>query len=124
MYKDPSNITYTDEDYENYAKLMVRTNALHVDYNPNKKSKSNRGVKWKQLLKGIFKNKNKYRGSGVIVIPSEPNALLERLDLLLSSQEVWHTGVGNELVSICDELKRQDVLDTKTYKKLNSIIKK
>ena len=32
--KDPSNITYTDEDYENYAKLMVRTNALHVDNNP------------------------------------------------------------------------------------------
>ena len=34
VYKDPSNITITDEDYENYAKLMVRTNALHVDNNP------------------------------------------------------------------------------------------
>ena len=65
-----------------------------------------------------------YKGKGVVVIPSDPNALLERLDLLLSSQEAGHTGVGNELVSICDELKRQGVLDTKTYKKLNSIIKK
>ena len=43
---------------------------------------------------------------------------------LLASQEAGHTGVGNELVSICDELKRQGVLDTNTYKKLNSIIKK
>ena len=55
---------------------------------------------------------------------SDPNALLERLDLLLASQEAGHTGVGNELVSICDELKRQGVLDAGTYKKLNSIIKK
>ena len=65
-----------------------------------------------------------YKGEGVVVIPSDPNALLERLDLLLASQDAGHTGVGNELVSICGELKRQGVLDTKTYKKINSIIKK
>ena len=66
----------------------------------------------------------KYEGKGVVVIPSDPNALLERLDLLLASQEAGHTGVRNELVSICDELKRQDLLDTKAYKKLNHLIKK
>ena len=66
----------------------------------------------------------KHKGEGVVVIPSDPNALLERLDLLLASQEAGHTGVRNELVSICDELKRQGVLDTKAYKKLNSNIKK
>ena len=65
-----------------------------------------------------------YEGKGVVVIPSDPNALLERLDLLLASQEAGHTGVRNELISICDELKRQNVLDTKAYKKLNHIIKK
>ena len=91
--KDPSNITYTDEDYKNYAKLMVRTNALHVDNNQKKKSRANKGNKWKQLLSGIWKNKNKYKGSGVIVIPSDPNALLERLDLLLASQKAGHTGL-------------------------------
>ena len=64
-----------------------------------------------------------YEGSGVIVIPSEPNALLERLDLLLMSKESGHTGVRNELVSICDELKRQGVLDTKSYKKKSLILK-
>ena len=68
--------------------------------------------------------KSKLNGEGVVVIPSDPNALLERLDLLLASQEAGHTGVRNELVSICDELKRQGVLDTNTYKKLNSNIKK
>ena len=78
----------------------------------------------KRLIKKMHKIKSVYEAEGVVVIPSDPNALLERLDLLLASQEAGHTGVRNELVSICDELKRQDVLDTKAYKKLNHIIKK
>ena len=80
----------------------------------------------KKILSPIWeeiKKKEGYEEEGVVVIPSDPNALLERLDLLLASQEAGHTGVENELVSICDELKRQGVLDTKTYKELNSIIK-
>ena len=85
--------------------------------------KSSRSNKWNNILKNIWENRKDYEGSGVIVIPSGPNTLLERLDLLLASQEAGHTGVGYELISICDELKRQGVLDTKTYKKLNSIIK-
>ena len=54
---------------------------------------------------------------------TDPNALLERLDLLLASKEAGHTGVENELVSICDKLKRQGVLDTSSYKNLISTIK-
>ena len=120
--KEPKG--FTEEDYNNYAKLMVKTNALHVDYNPEKKKpKSNRSYKWTNILSDIWYNQKKYEGKGVIVIPSDPNTLLERLDLLLASQKAGHTGVGNELVSICDELKRQGVLDAETYKKLNSIIK-
>ena len=121
--KDPvGNINYTNEDYDNYAELMIKTSALHVDYNPNKKSRSNKGNKWKKLHSNIWKNRHKYTGNGVIVIPSDPNTLLERLDLLLASQEAGHTGVVNELVSICDELKRQEVINADTYKKLNSYI--
>ena len=77
-----------------------------------------------RLVKKMRKIKSEYEGEGVVVIPSDPNALLERLDLLLASQEAGHTGVRNELVSICDELKRQNVLNTKAYKKLNHLIKK
>ena len=120
--KNPTDCT--DDDYDNYAKLMVKTNALYRDNNPDRNyPKSSKGQKWKRILKTIWDNREEYEGSGVIVIPSNPNALLERLHLLLASQ-AGHTSVRNELVSICDELKRQGVLDTKTYKKLNSIIKK
>ena len=122
-YKNPTN--YNKNDLDDYKWLMIKTNALHDNYDPNNPSpRSNKGDKWKYILSPIWHNREKYEGKGVIVIPSDPNALLERLDLLLASQEAGHTGVGNELVSICDELKRQCVLDTKAYKNLNSIIKK
>ena len=93
--------------------------------------RSSNSAKWKNILSPIWheeeaakESAEEYGGTGVVVIPSDPNALVEKLDLLLSSQEAGHTNVGNELVSICDELKRQGVLDIKTYKKINSIIKK
>ena len=133
--KNPEN--FDDEDYDMYEDLMIMTNALHVDNdedNPHPKG-NHRSYKWVNIVRPIWfkkkggvyrfpKKKEGYEGEGVVVIPSDPNALLERLDLLLASQEAGHTGVRNELVSICDELKRQGVLDTKTYKKLNHIIKK
>ena len=56
------------------------------------------------------------------ILPSDPNALIDRFDLLFSSKKAGHTGVRNEIVSILDELKRQGVLKTNEYKKLNSLI--
>ena len=112
---------------------MEKTYVLHRDNNPKSPyARSSGGKKWNDILTYIwhtrkFPKKGEYEGyegEGVVVIPSDPNALLERLDLLLASQEAGHTGVRNELVSICDELKRQDILDTKAYKKLNHLIKK
>ena len=147
-------VDFNKEDIDEYERLMVKTNALHRDYDPsNPRPRGSMGKKWKnilgpfwykkqgfseedafrmtkdknyrkRLIKKMRKIRYEYEGEGVVVIPSDPNALLERLDLLLASQEAGHTGVRNELVSICDELKRQGVLDTKVYKKLNSIIKK
>ena len=155
MSKEPKD--FTKEDYENYAKLMIKTNTLHRDNDPNSLyPKSSKSYKWNNILKDIWlkekelkfirkSRKNGYEemspyprdtyyypegvartydGKGIVFLSEDPNALLERLDLLLASQEAGHTGVRNELVSICDELKRQDVLDTKAYKKLNAIIKK
>ena len=123
MENRPNPKNYEKEDLDNYGKLLLKTNALRRNFNPdNPNPRASGGYKWTNILKPIWDAK--VDGKGVVVIPSDPNALLERLDLLLASQEAGHTGVRNELVSICDELKRQGVLDTKAYKKLNHIIKK
>ena len=131
----PSEKRVTYDDYNDYERLMIQTNVLHRENDPkNLHPKGSKGLKWKNLLSPMWSRhrerevekrhvewrKKGYNGKGIVIMPSDPNALLERLDLLLASQEAGHTGVRNELVSICDELKRQGVLDTVTYKKLNS----
>ena len=133
MEEKPDQKNYTQEDLKEYGNLLFETNAMNQDFDPNNPyPRSSRSYKWLNIVSLIWAEKTAgkefkkkyYQGKGVVVIPSDPNALLERLDLLLASQEAGHTGVRNELVSICDELKRQGVLDTKAYKKLNHIIKK
>ena len=128
----PDPQEYDTNDLNSYKRLLLKTNVLHNGFDPNNPyPRSSGSYKWENILRPIWKEMKeekeaakKTAGKGVVVISSDPNALLERLDLLLASQEAGHTGVRNELVSICDELKRQGVLDTNSYKKLNHLIKK
>ena len=147
--KNPDPDDYTDDDLEKYRDLLIRTDAIYLGNNPTQnRAKGNfQGSKWKNIIKPIWedirpkptekggkggKGKKKRQedptpstsGTGLTILPNDPNALIERFDLLLSSQNAGHTGVRNELVSIFDELKRQGVINTNTYKILNSIIKK
>ena len=104
---------------------MLKTNALYRNNKPSSNyPKGNSGYKWTRLLKTIWDKRKKYEGKGVVVILSDPNALLERLDLLLASKTAGHTNVGNRLVSVCDELKRQGALDSRSYEKLICNIKR
>ena len=148
--KNPEN--YTGEDLNKYRQLLLLTNAVYRDNNPdNNNPKSSKSPKWKNIIKPIWEQikkqkeeeeyeeeeyKEEYeepatisltptKGTGLPkILPSDPNALIDRFDLLFSSKKAGHTGVRNEIVSILDELKRQGVLKTNEYKKLNSLIKK
>ena len=132
--KNPIN--YTDEDVGKYKQLVKQTNTAYRGNNPNSKyPKSSKSPKWYNIIKPIWEEikeekeaeeaeEEETEGEGLTILPNDPNALIERFDLLLASQNAGHTGVRNELVSIFDELKRQGVINTNTYKILNSIIKK
>ena len=147
--KNPGPDDYTVDDLEKYKHLLIQTNAIYVGNNPTQnRAKGNyQGPKWKNIIEPIWKDikpkttgkggkggKGRKKrqedptpstsGTGLTILPNDPNALIERFDLLLASQNAGHTGVRNELVSIFDELKRQGVINTNTYKILNSIIKK
>ena len=151
--KEPQEGTYTDEDFLNYGRILKQTNAIYQGNNPNQNyPKSSQSNKWKQLIKPIWedikskkppeegkgKGKGKGRGrkkrqedpqpgtsgTGLKILPSDPNALIDRFDLLFSSKKAGHTGVKNEIVAILDELKRQRVISVQDYKKLNHLIKK
>ena len=147
--KNPNPDNYTSEDLEKYQQLVILTNTAYQGNNPkNNKAKSSRSPKWKNIIKPIWEQIKKQKeeeeeeefeeeyeeeeeytlsptkGTGLKILPSDPNALIDRFDLLFSSKKAGHTGVRNEIVSILDELKRQGVLKTNEYKKLNSLIKK
>ena len=121
VMKEPSEQNYNDGDLATYSKIMVNTNAIRRDNDPtNPRPKSSKSWKWTNVVKDIWSNRKTYEGQGTktIVIPSDSNALLERLDLLMASKEAGNTGTRNELVSICDELLRQRVISKNEYKNI------
>ena len=74
------------------------------------------------ILKPIWDEKDLYTENGLtpsipsIILPCGPIALVERLDILMASKAAGNTGVRNELVSVCDELLRQKLIDKNKYK--------
>ena len=142
--KEPEN--YTKEDLSKYQQLVILTNAAYRNNDPTQNyPKNSRGNKWKKIIKPIWEaikeqeeDEEEYKefeepdeddpqprtsGDGLKFLSSDPNALIDRFDLF-SSKKAGHTGVRNEIISILDELKRQGVIKTNEYKKLNSLIKK
>ena len=125
---------YTLNDILNDDEL--KRDAFNLYKKPNKKTTSETKERIKEVLniEDVKFDKRRYKtpkerptektGTGLKILPSDPNALIDRFDLLFSSKKAGHTGVRNEIVSILDELKRQGVLKTNEYKKLNSLIKK
>jgi hypothetical protein len=137
--KDPNDQIYTAADVENYAKILNQTDAMRQDKNPNR-PKSSRSAKYSKIIRPIWDRSHApyvgntaelspvppYRGEGVrvnkgtsaIVLPSDPNELVNMLSLRMASYKAGNNGVRNEIVSICDTLKNMKVLDNNTYKSL------
>ena len=50
--KNPDDNIYTNDNYDNYARLMLKTNTHYHDNNLDSNyPKSSKGQKWKRLLK-------------------------------------------------------------------------
>ena len=148
----PDKSEFTPIDLNNYIILMFYTKTIYKGNEPTRGLKggtSNKLKFIKYFVKLIEEKKfDEYKkeldsyfnkedgeepkddpqpstsGTGLKILPSDPNALIDRFDLLFSSKKAGHTGVRNEIISILDELKRQGVIKTNEYKKLNSLIKK
>ena len=115
----------TDEDLQNYSKIIFNTGAIFSEANPNK-PKASRSEKYRQIIKPLwnkFKSETKgKKGSGVIILPSDPNALVQRLTLSVAAWHAGNTRSRNEAVSICDELLRQNMINKDEYKSMMEYI--
>ena len=143
----PDKTEFTPPELLDYIYMMHLTKTTYISNDSSKAKRGGNNKKMNELIKPLVKliedNKkeelvNKIRsyfnedddplpstsGSGLKILPSDRNALIDRFDLLFSSKKAGHTGVRNEIISILDELKRQGVINVQEYKKLNHLIKK
>uniref|UniRef100_A0A6P7G456 Uncharacterized protein LOC114335717 n=1 Tax=Diabrotica virgifera virgifera TaxID=50390 RepID=A0A6P7G456_DIAVI len=105
--KSPAN--FTPRDKKNYQKIVVATNAHRRHYRSSSQIYGSKLTKYKKIIAPITK------GKGMLMEVSsnkidyihwdDPNELVGRLMLLLSSQLAGHTGHTNEINSIIEELK-------------------
>jgi hypothetical protein len=117
--KSPDSGIYDTNDLDSYATILLNTNAI---INPETgKVKSSSSEKYRNIIKPIYDQHlrpKKTQITGKALMPSDPNALVEMLDLRCASYRAGNTGVRNEIIDISDELRRQGVLNDDAYKKL------
>jgi hypothetical protein len=119
---------------------MYKTNAMHQNNDPkNPMPKSSGGVKYKEIIKPIwqkrpsqltirevanlepeeFSTPTASSTSKVITISDNPNELLEKYGLLMTSKKAGNTGVRNELVAITDALFKKKIITKEQYEQAN-----
>ena len=105
---------------------MVKSGAIRSTKDPERPAGNNKGYKWQNIIKPIWdkcekkpkeeakqnakKSETSTEKNKGVFLPSDPNALCERLELLMASKQARTTGLRNEIVSICDELLRQKIV--------------
>ena len=111
--KEPKIEEVPQEDNDNYLDLLHKTDAK---FSTNKQGEEKIAAPRRKKLKLIEKlegkgegkvkkkktkcQKKKTQGKGFL--PSDPNALCERLELSMAAKQAGNTGFRNEIVSICD----------------------
>lgn len=113
--KNPDENIYTADDLTTYKEMLLLTNAHKQRYAHGKQVNSNKGQKYKKIIMKLFKKKT--RGSGVHLNSvryehwDDPNELVERLRLLIASEQAGNTSVGNEIISIIEELREAKIIE-------------
>lgn len=126
--KVPDLSLLQQDDRNNYKQMLLDTNAHRRDYDINKPIKSNKGRKYLNVIKPLFKLRHDsvstdgstHQGSGLLkqlkssvdyVYWNDPNELVDRLRLLIASQAAGNTGVNNEIISIIEELRESGIIN-------------
>ncbi|XP_065642097.1 uncharacterized protein LOC136073797 [Hydra vulgaris] len=114
-------VRYNNDDRNKYKEILNQTDAIRSELNLAK-PRSSRGYKYTNVIKPIWEEMIGKSGKGVVILPSDPNALFDMLKLRLAGLHAGNTGTRNEIVAICDELLRQGQIDDNEYKALQKAI--
>lgn len=126
--KVPDISLITEEDKKSYKEILLLTNVHRRGYDANKPIKSNKGLKYLEIIKPLFTSEKRARsnsltyGKGLPLMKKmkshtdyvywdDPNELVERLKLLIASRDAGNTGLGNEIISIIEELRESGIIN-------------
>lgn len=133
LMSKPQKGTYTEEDLKTYKKILEFTNAHRKGYLPSGAViRDSSNPKYMNVIQKLFPSKGgalniKKSGTRNKVLRmnymthnrlrdvnytywDDPNELVERLKLLIASQEAGHNGHNNEIISIIEELREADII--------------
>lgn len=126
---NPANISESDKD--NYYKLLKISNAL---FGTNGKVKGNKSQKYLHIIKPRYeihriggnlsvKSRNKHCSTNFL--PNDPNFLVNRLKVILANKSLKHNIDNyNEGNAICQQLLKQNNIDTPDYKNIVKLLEK
>nr|CAH7768878.1 unnamed protein product [Callosobruchus chinensis] len=113
--KYPNDTVFTDEDKKNYKQIVYKTNAHRRYYKSGEQVDGSKLKKYKNIIAPTIK-----KGQGLMmdvtgnkkdyIYWDDPNELVDRLRLLLSSQVAGHTGHTNEIISLIEELREANII--------------
>lgn len=117
ILRDPKSHMYTEEDLRVYGEILSYTNAYRRNYDPNRQVQAGRSTKYKNIIKNLI---TYHSGKSLMNLPKEnidyiywndPNELVDRLRLLIASQQAGNTNHNNEIAAIIEELREADIIE-------------
>lgn len=117
LFRAQPDNNYTEVDLQHYKKILLQSNAHKINYDLNGKLRNTNTKKYINIVKPLF-----IRGSGLLDFMKvnqnktdykywdNPNELINRLRLIISSKKAGHTGHDNEIISIIEELREANLI--------------
>ena len=116
LFKKPMD--YSEEDLEDYKKLVKQTNVITNPHNLRENSRPKLTYKWKHIFKEMEKG-----GHGIDFLPSDITSLQQKLSYLLAEYRAGNTSATrNEIVAIADNLLKRKHITKAEYRKINNYI--
>nr|CAH7716797.1 unnamed protein product [Callosobruchus chinensis] len=121
----PNKALFNEEDVDNYRRIVYKTNAHRRHYRPTGQIAVSRLEKYKKIIAPIASNVSNNNSGGSMMTMMEvtnnkkdyiywddPNELVDRLRLLVASQDAGHTGHVNEINSLIEELREAKIIES------------
>lgn len=118
FHKEPEK--YTDEDEDNYKKILKLTNVHRRDYDPTKPMKSSSSFKYKFIIRKLMRDVPSQSGTSLLatyndneieyVYWDDVNEIVDRLRLLYSAKQAGNNSNDNEIQSIIEEIREFGII--------------